>query len=82
MYDNQADKFVIAVKSVQEPKLSRSVQTHYYAYEPELSGQRKNTSSIGRQSGVKRLGLGALTTMDWHTQMRRLQVPLADRLKE
>ena len=44
MYDNQADNLVIAVKSIQEPKPSQSVQTHYYAYEPGLSGQRKNTS--------------------------------------
>ena len=34
------------------------------------------------KSGVKRLGLGTLTAMDWRTRMRRLQVPLADRLKE
>ena len=44
MYDNQADNLVIAVKSIQEPKPSQSVQTHYYAYEPGLLGQRKNTT--------------------------------------
>ena len=44
MYDNQADNLVIAVKYIREPKPPQSVQTHYYAYEPGLSGQRKNTS--------------------------------------
>ena len=51
MYDNQADKFMIAIKSVQEPKLSQFMHTHYHVYKPGLPGRRKNIRTMG---GTKR----------------------------